>query len=194
VVDYFVDNLGANEFNILIPDAKHGDDPPSIALYYKALFDYIYVDRAADRIKITLLSNMIRGLVGAPLNTESIGLGSINTVTVLTDGEMQVLDVTRIAGDSFTRSALNLHVDEIEAIKTDPLWQEVYRAGLEHHPTCQACTWYMVCGAGHVSSRWSETGRYQNVSVYCEDFQAIYAHLWSRVSAQFTPVECGTPV
>lgn len=189
VVDYFVDQLGVRKFNILIPDAKHGDNPVSIAKYFKALFEYVYSVRGDDRIRVTLLSNMIRGLLGGGLRTESIGIGPINTVTVLTDGELQALDVTRIAGDGFTRSSLNIHRNAIEEIKTDPLWQELYLAGTNHHPKCQACTWYNVCGAGHVSTRWSNENRYRNVSVYCDDFQEIYSHLWDRVCSRLTAVE-----
>jgi uncharacterized protein len=132
---------------------------------------------------------MIRGLLGSDLHTESIGTGAISTVTVLTDGELQALDVTRIAGDGFTRSALNIHRHGIEDIKSDPLWQEVYRAGQEHHPTCRTCTWYHVCGAGHVSSRWSDQSRFNNVSVYCEDFKDIYSYLWGKIRSRFEPCE-----
>ena len=47
---------------------------------------------------------MIRGLVGKLSLSDTIGLGPIDTVTLMADGSLEPLDVLRIAGDGSTAS------------------------------------------------------------------------------------------
>jgi uncharacterized protein len=181
VVDYFVDRLCIREFDILVPDATHLDNPASIAEYYTALFDYVYKTRAADRISIRLFRSMIRGLLGIESRSESIGLGPITTVTLLTDGALEPLDVIRTTGWGVTKTAFNVFQDDLEDIKEDPLWQELFLAGFLPSATCQACEFYHACGGGHVAARWSPERRFDNPSVYCEDYKRILGHIWQEV-------------
>lgn len=182
VVDHFVDVLGFRDFDILVPDATHEDAPKSIAQYYISLFDYIYGARSADRIRVRLFQSMLRGLLGRDTGIESIGIGPILTVTLLTDGSLEPLDVVRTAGTGFTRTKVNVFDHGLEAIKHDPLWQELYRAGTNLHRTCQLCPFLTACGGGHIGSRWSKSNRFDNPSVYCADYIRILEHIWEKVS------------
>ena len=186
VADYFIDSLGFLEFDILVPDFTNEENPPSIASYYISLFDYIYRTRSSERIKIRLFRSIIRGLLGTWSRSESIGLGPIYTVTLMTDGTLEPLDVLRITGKSNTITAFNVFSHELEDIKKDPLWQEIFYAGAKPCETCRSCEFYYACGGGPVSSRWSKTSRFDNPSVYCSDYKRIIEHIWNQIGKRIS--------
>ncbi|HEY2302546.1 MAG TPA: radical SAM protein [Acidimicrobiales bacterium] len=195
LMTYFVDVLGLTNFDVLVPDARHGDQPASIARYYTGLFD-LWFDRYADRgVRVRWLEAAVRGLLGGWSGVDSIGYGPITIVTLLTDGSIQVQDVCRIAGDGSIVSPVNVLSHPLEAIHDDPLWREVWDASINLAEPCRGCKWLHACGGGHIASRWSDERRFDNPSVYCEDFKTILSHYWRRVepTLYYEPIPA-TPV
>jgi uncharacterized protein len=39
-----------------------------------------------------------------------------------------------------------------------------------------------ACGGGHLAQRWSTERQYDNPSVYCESWKAIFSHIWKRIA------------
>jgi uncharacterized protein len=195
VVAYFVDQLGVTNFDILVPDARHGDRPASIAAYYTDLFD-LWFDRYSQRgVRIRFVEAAVRGLLGGTSGVDSIGFGPITIITLTTDGNLQVQDVCRIAGDGSIVTPVNVLTHDLEAIHDDPLWREVWAASTSLAPECRTCPWQHSCGGGHIASRWSDERRFDNPSVYCEDFKQIMSHYWARVAPTLflEPIGNGTP-
>ena len=180
---FFVEDLGARSFDVLIPDATHEDTPASIATFYKGLFDCWY-DRYLDRgIRVRLLESMVHLLLGEPSNIESIGYGPITTSTLLTDGAIEPLDVLRMAGNRFTRTNINIFEHGLQDIQSDPLWREILKGSLDLPETCRACRYHQTCGGGHMGQRWSESKRFDNPNVYCADIKEILDHVRGRLFA-----------
>ncbi len=191
LASFFVDDLGV-DFDVLVPDATHEDAPPSIAAYYTKLFDLWYDRYAARGVRIRFLDSVSRGLLGIPTRSESIGYGAITTMTMLTDGSLEALDILRTARFNITRSEINVLTHELQDIELDPVWREVLHASLHLAHVCRACPYELACGGGHIASRWSQENRYDNPSVYCEDFKQILSHAWTRISQDLyveTPTE-----
>jgi uncharacterized protein len=177
-----VDQIGVDGFDVLVPDATHRDAPASIARYYKLLFD-AWFDQYAERgIHIRLIDSMILGLLNCESGSDSIGYGPVTTLTMLTDGSLEALDVCRLTGHASTRSRINIETHELQDIETDPLWQEILRASTELASVCRECKFMYSCGGGHVTSRWSPDSGYDNPSVYCSDYKSIFEHLWKRIA------------
>ena len=179
VFDFFVNELGIRSFDILMPDATHDEPtPPSIAPYYKRLFDTWY--RSED-VEIRIIENLVGGLLGVESWTHSIGHKPVTTVTLLTDGSLEPLDVLRVAGDGVTKTQVNIFEHDLHAIQDDPLWREVYEATTTLAAECRSCPYQHACGGGHIASRWSSARRYDNPTVYCDDIKAILRHIWNRM-------------
>ncbi|MDQ1923738.1 radical SAM protein [Massilia pseudoviolaceinigra] len=188
LVRFFAEDLGACDFDVLVPDATHEDTPASIAAFYIGLFD-AWWDTWLDRgVRIRLLDTLVRGLLGEESRIESIGFGPNTTSTLATDGAIEPLDVLRTAGDSFTRTRIDVFHNGLQDIQSDPLWREVLQASLTLPKTCQSCQHRMTCGGGHVGQRWSAARRFDNPTVYCEDIKAILAHMSARLFADMTIV------
>ncbi|HEY1928298.1 MAG TPA: radical SAM protein [Caulobacteraceae bacterium] len=179
--EYFVEELEIRNFDILIPDANHESPPPSIAAYYKRLFELWYDRYAPQGVEIRLMESITKGLLGANSRSESLGYGPATTATLLTDGSLEPLDVLRTAGYQFTKTNLNVFEHDLQALADDPLYQEVLRASLRLAPECRACQYHFACGGGHIASRWSTENRFDNPSVYCDDFKQIFDYAWRRI-------------
>ena len=179
---YVVEELGVKNFDILPPDATHGDDPPPIHDYFIKLFDVWYDKYAAQGVRISTLDAMIQGLIGEPSGADTIGLGPIETVTLMTDGTLEPLDVLRIIGDGSTKSDVSVMNDAIQDVQNDLRWSTAYEASLNLCDTCKACEYFDCCGGGHLAQRWSDEKQYDNPSVYCDSWKKIFDHLWKRLS------------
>jgi uncharacterized protein len=179
VFNFFVDELGIKKFDILMPDATHDEPrPKSIAPYYQRLFDTWYQH---EDVRIRIIENLVGGLLHIESSTHSIGHKPVTTVTMLTDGSLEPLDVLRTAGDGATQTQVNIFEHDLHAIQRDPLWREVYEATTTLARECQSCPYQHACGGGHIASRWSRARRFDNPTVYCEDIKAILRHIWDRM-------------
>jgi uncharacterized protein len=182
VLAYIVDELGVMKFDILPPDARHGDDPPPIDTYFIKLFDLWYDTYASRGVRISTLDAMIRGLAGHLSISDTIGLGPIDTVTLMTDGTLEPLDVLRIAGDGSTATHTNVFANTLQDVQEDPRWLATFKASLALPEVCRKCEFMDACGGGHLAQRWSTERQYDNPSVYCESWKAIFGHIWKRIA------------
>jgi uncharacterized protein len=182
IVAYIVEELGILHFDILPPDANHSDNPPPIADYFIRLFD-VWFDRYAERgVRISTLDAMIRGLTGHLSASDTIGLGPIYTVTLMTDGALEALDVLRIAGAGSTASNANVRDNALQDVQDDPVWREAFHASMNLAEVCRKCEFLDSCGGGHLAQRWSPQRRFDNPSVYCESWKRIFDHIWRRIA------------
>ena len=186
VLDFVVGELGIKEFDILPPDATHADNPPPIADYFIRLFDVWFDKYAEQGVRIDTLDAMIRGLVGQLSLSDTIGLGPIDTVTLMPDGSLEPLDVLRIAGDGSTASKTHVRSNAIKDVHNDAVWREAYEASTNLCETCRKCEYLDACGGGHLAQRWSAERRFDNPSVYCESWKRILGHIWDRIAPTLT--------
>jgi uncharacterized protein len=125
---------------------------------------------------------MVRGLSGGLSLTDTIGIGETATVTLMTDGSLEPLDVLRIIGDGSTRSDSNVHDNELQEVQNDTRWRAAFDASLKLCDQCIECEYLDACGGGHLSQRWSPERNFDNPSVYCDSWKRIFGHLWHRMA------------
>ncbi len=182
LVDYIVNDLGITGFDILPPDATHADNPPPIDAYFTKLFDVWHEKYAKKGVRISTLDAMISGTMAGMACSDTIGLGPIETITLMTDGTLEPLDVLRITGDGSTKTDTSVKTHTLQDVTKDARWRTAYEASLELCDTCKKCEYMDACGAGHLAQRWSPDNGYDNVSVYCESWKKIFDHIWRKLS------------
>jgi uncharacterized protein len=182
VLSYVVEELGIRQFDILPPDAMHADNPPPIADYYIKLFDVWFDKYAARGVRISTLDAMVQGLVGNLSVSDTIGFGPIDTVTLMTDGSLEPLDVLRIAGNGSTASSSNVCANALQDVQVDPRWRSAFEASTRLCDTCLQCEYLDACGGGHLAQRWSPERKFDNPSVYCESWKRIFDRIWNRIA------------
>jgi uncharacterized protein len=182
VTEHFVKKLDLKHFDILIPDATHESSPPSIAAYYKRLFDLWYDNYSKKGIEIRSSEAMFRGILGVDSHLESIGYGPIQTCAMLTDGSLEPLDVLRIAGYRATETDISILTHTFQDITTNPVWLEAFNSAFQLCDTCKSCEYRFACGGGYLPHRWSKENRFNNPSVYCGDLKEVFDHIWERIT------------
>jgi len=178
----FVNELNLKSFDILIPDLNHNDTYVSVDSYYRKLFDLWFNTYAPQGVNIKIITALIKGVLGFETHTQSIGYGPISTLVMLTDGRLEPLDVLRIASAERTRTNLSVFKNNLQDIVHDATWQEAYNASLNLAPVCNKCEYHTACGGGHIAHRWSNENKYNNPSVYCNDYKKIFKHIWNVIS------------
>ena len=146
------------------------------------MFDVWYDKYAEQGVRIATLDAMIQGLMGEQSSADTIGLGPIDTVTLMTDGTLEPLDVLRIIGDGSTKTEINVATHAIQDVQQDLRWSTAYEASLNLCDTCKACEYFDCCGGGHLAQRWSNERQYNNPSVYCDSWKKIFGHMWTRLA------------
>jgi uncharacterized protein len=184
VTEFFVRDLRLSHFDILMPDFNHNDSVPSIAAYYTKLFDLWLERYGPSGVSIRTPKAMATSVLGGEAHSESIGYGPIQTVTLLTDGALEPLDVLRVAGRGVTKTGVNIQTHRIQDAAADPVWLEAYGASLNLPNSCQQCPYVHACGGGYLPHRWSDERRFDNPSVYCEDLKIIFRHVWQKIAPQ----------
>jgi uncharacterized protein len=182
VLSYVVEKLGIKQFDILPPDATQADNPPPIADYYIKLFDVWFDKYAVQGVRISTLDAMVQGLVGSVSVSDTIGFGPIDTVTLMTDGSLEPLDVLRIAGNGSTASTSSVFKNALQDVQNDLRWRRAFEASTKLCDTCLQCEYLDACGGGHLAQRWTDERQFNNPSVYCESWKRIFDHIWNRIA------------
>ena len=171
---------GISAFDIMIPDATVDECPPSIAMFYRRLFDlWLETNRREPRVDIRIVTDMVTALLGNDAPTEGVGYKPIELCTVMTDGTVEAHDVLRIAGNGVNQTSFNIFTHAIDEIRTEPRWQAARDASINLCQKCRQCKFMNACGGGYLPHRYSKQNGYDNPSVYCDDLYATYQHIQS---------------
>jgi hypothetical protein len=147
---YPIDTLGVTEFDVLIPDATHEDAPPSIAAFYRTLFDHWLDHWPANGVRIRIVESLVAGLAGHEANSECLGYGPNLHFSLMPDGGLEALDTLRMIGKGQTRSAYNILRDDVQDLQNDPFWQEALEAPVRLPSASAGCTYRFACGGAHL--------------------------------------------
>jgi uncharacterized protein len=182
--NHFVFDLKFKHFDVLMPDVTFEDSHiPKIAEYYKNLFDLWYGDGVTKPSDIRVMNSFILGLLGYNTTSEGLGYGPIQTLTMLTDGKLEPLDVLRISSNGSTNTTIDIFNNEIQDVTNDETWLNAYYASLNLNKKCNTCEFKNACGGGYLPHRYSLKNGYDNPSVYCDDLIEIYTYIWSKIKS-----------
>jgi uncharacterized protein len=176
----FFAECGIANYDIMIPDATVDEKPPSIASFYKGLFDlWLEANRSTPSVNIRIISDMITALLGNNSPTEGVGHKPIELCTVMTDGSVEAHDVLRIAGDGFTQTKFNIFEHAIDEVRNEPRWIAAREASINLCEKCRQCKFMTACGGGYLPHRFSRKNGYDNPSIYCDDLYSMFENMRS---------------
>ncbi len=177
--DFFA-ACGIDSYDIMIPDATVDETPPSIAAFYKGLFDlWLDANRAKPTVGVRVVTDMVTACLGNDSPTEGVGYRPIELCTIMTDGTIEPHDVLRIAGHGVNQTACNIFEHPIDAVRNEPPWQAARDASINLCDKCRRCKFRDACGGGYLPHRFSKKNGYDNPSVYCDDLYATFEHISS---------------
>lgn len=185
----FFKSTGTKNVDFLYRDGNHDSLP-----YGKASFDSIeygtwlqgLVDiylKDKNPIKIRILDDYIRLLLGGRSIKEGTGITDFGIVVIDTDGTITKNDTLKSnfkGADRFTEQ-LNVRTHELTEIFKS---EEFTLSHMLQRPTsekCRTCSELYVCGGGMPLHRWSAKAKYNNPSVYCKDQLHIISHVRKKL-------------
>ena len=185
LVKHFVEELGINTFDILMPDFTHDEIEKiqSVAAFYVRLFD-LWIDKYRSRgVRIRSLELMVGTLLGFLDRTnESIGYGPMQIVTVYTDGKLGATDSLGISNYQSKMKFGTILDQSIDSVKSCANYQRLVNESLTLSSKCMECEYALSCGGGMLAHRYSSKDQsYRHPSVYCNDLLAIFKHIQKRV-------------
>ena len=126
------------------------------------------------------------------MTTDALGGGRNGLVVIESDGTIEPVDVLKICGDRFTKTAVNVTTTDIAEIYKSDLVR-MYQAGdVVLCEKCRRCPIRSACGGGYLPHRYSSKSGFDNPSVYCRDLTKLILHIRAKVVATL-PALCGEP-
>ncbi|MFI2759471.1 FxsB family cyclophane-forming radical SAM/SPASM peptide maturase [Streptomyces echinatus] len=132
---------------------------------------------------VRLFDNIIGLVLGGHSDTEGVGMGSFRTLTIDTDGSLELVDTLRSAFSGAAATGFDVFRSAFDEARLHPgvVARQIGRAGLS--ATCNSCPLLRICGGGEYAHRYQEGSGFLHPSVYCADLSRLIRHIRDRVLA-----------
>lgn len=176
------DDIGLTSLDVLFPDATHDAPPPPVAGYYVDLFDAWYDRYLARGCRLRIFDVLLNRMLGGDRANDIFGPKHSDTLTILPDGRIDITDVINAIGGWEAAPAVDASLDTgVASVCRSARFRQFAAAADSLCATCAGCDISLLCGGGHVVSRWKAESGFDNPSVYCRDIKAIVDHVWARL-------------
>ena len=186
----FFKNLGAPSVDFLYRDGDHSRLPQGkesfrsteFGRWLSELLDIYLSD--TDPIRIRLLDDMMKLLMGGSGTKEGMGTTEFGIVIIDTDGSIRKNDTLKSnydGADLFERQ-WSVHSHSIESAVSTPEFAAYLALQRPSATACGACPEFHVCGGGMPVNRWRDGHGYDNPTVYCADQLRLIGHMRNRIS------------
>lgn len=185
----FFKSTGAQNIDFLYRDGNHDKLPYGKAsfdsieygIWLQGLLDIYLQDQSP--IKIRILDDYIRLLLGGESIKEGAGITDFGIVVIDTDGTITKNDTLKSNYSGADRFSEQLNIKTHELIKVFKT-EEFTSSHMLQRPSsekCKTCSELYICGGGMPLHRWSKKSEYNNPSVYCRDQLHIINHIKKKL-------------
>ncbi|WP_422774306.1 FxsB family cyclophane-forming radical SAM/SPASM peptide maturase [Plantactinospora sp. WMMC1484] len=164
--------------DLLLPHATWNAPPPrpgGAATPYADWLLRIYRRWVRDGrpVGIRLFDSLLASGAGGRSGAESVGLDPSDLAVVETDGAWELADSMKTAYDGAAGIGLDVFRHPADAVVSHPEFIGSQRGLARLCPTCRRCPVVAQCGGGLRAHRYSDTGGFDNPSVYCADLKEL---------------------
>lgn len=179
IYHHFVNELGLNSMEFLLPDETHdtynAENTGLYASFLITLFDNWFLNDD-PKIQIRILNSIVSLFLGGKSYVSGFGTNNANAFTISSDGHLSPDDILRSSGNIINTGfdVENVQLADLTS-HLDNLIQKNITENLSNE--CKSCCWFAVCGGTHPVHRYSNKNGFSNKSVFCEDLMTFYAHV-----------------
>lgn len=121
---------------------------------------------------------LLGGLFGDDAELDAFGLGSLDYLTIETDGTYHTSDILKVAYENASYLGMDLTNNTIdEALASDKVKEYNRLLSLESLPEkCKICKYSYLCGGGSLPHRYSPENLFDNPTIYCNEMYALIEH------------------
>lgn len=178
----FVDEIGINSFNFLLPDSNYDNPPVHDVPHYGRFMCEVLDEWTQDdnpKINVTFAASALGLFFGGQSLSYGIGPSAndnLPLITIASNGDLSPVDELRSTDPTMMHTA-NVVNTSLKAFLDFPIFQEIVTAQQYLPEVCQACCWEKLCGGGGIVNRFSQANRFDNPSIYCEGLKDFYTAL-----------------
>ena len=180
----FVDEIGFDSFNFLLPDSNYDTPPVHNASHYGRFMCEVFDEWTKDdnpEIHVTFAASALGLFFGGQSVLYGVGPSSkddlaLPLITIASNGDLSPVDELRSTDPTMMHKA-NVSTTSLEEFLNFPLFKEIATAQAHLPEVCQACCWEKVCGGGGIVNRFGRDNRFNNPSIYCEGLKDFYTDL-----------------
>lgn len=155
--------------------------------WLRRVFDRWY-DAPVRETGIRLFEELMAGMLGGSVRTESAGLAPATLAVIETDGSIEQSDSLKVAYDGAPVTGLDIFRNSLDDVLDQPQLRQRQSGAHGLGPTCRRCPLLAVCGGGLFAHRYASGGGFKNPSVYCADLAGLILHIRARVLADLARV------
>jgi len=202
VVKHFVEDLGIDNFNILLPREGYDSEvwkPQSKWInYFTEIIKYWQTTpkKVGKLVTIQLLSEIMGAMVAEP-RAERLDFRRStrhHIITISGDGKLS-LDDNIIALDKALYDAnTTVRNTTLAQFIGGPLFQQLVQAVDSTPEKCGSCDWYRTCRSGELFNRYQKGSGFNQPSVFCETLDTIHTAIAAIVGRRENGVERLTQV
>lgn len=179
----FFDSYNIENIDLLLPDSTYLDLPigreQNPNLYRDWLisaFDSWFFHHQS--LHFRTFEFLLGGLFGDNAELDAFGLGSLDYLTIETDGTYHTSDILKVAYENASYLGMDLTDNTIEeALASDKVKEYNRLLSLESLPKkCKMCKYSNLCGGGSLPHRYSSENLFDNPTVYCNEMYALIEH------------------
>ena len=179
----FFESYGIENIDLLLPNSTYLDLPigreDNSNLYRDWLinaFDSWFFHHQS--LHFRTFEFLLGGLFGDNAELDAFGLGSLDYLTIETDGTYHTSDILKVAFENASYLGMNLSNGTIDdALASDKVKEYNRLLSIESLPKkCKKCKYSNLCGGGSLPHRYSPKNLFDNPTVYCNKMYALIDH------------------
>ncbi len=179
----FFESHNVENIDLLLPDSTYLDLPigreKNKSLYRDWIinaFDSWFFSHQS--LHFRTFEFLLGGLLGDSAELDAFGLGTLDYLTIETDGSYHTSDILKVAYENASYLGMDLSNNSIdEALKSDKVKEYNRLLSVESLPAkCQKCKYSNLCGGGSLPHRYSTENLFDNPTVYCEEMYSLIEH------------------
>lgn len=200
IFNHFVNDLGINRMDFLLPDSHYDNfdfsSEDDYGHYLCELFDG-WFDAWKEADNKALHVRTIKALLaklGGDLSSSQYGFTEdepeMLAFTIRSNGVLAYDDVLRTTPLWQEAGDYNVETTTLRSFLETKFMLELNKAMTSAPEKCQDCCWVKVCGGGSPINRYSSVNNsLNNPSVYCSSLKSFYSHVSNTLLKNGMPLE-----
>ncbi|OJF10840.1 radical SAM protein [Couchioplanes caeruleus] len=177
--------LGVGNLNFLLPEGNYAHPPYEFTFdnpetpygrFFAEIFD-AWVAENNDEVRIRYFVEIMKGMLGQAPSTDQVGNAPVQVAVIETDGSIEPTDNFKSCTDRLTDLGLSIFHNSFDDLYEHEFFQYCTDTSSILPNECQACPFLDSCGAGRISTRYSEEDGFSRKTIYCADLLYLYRHV-----------------
>lgn len=198
IYNHFVNELGFNDLNFLLPDCNRDTGIPnghSAEDYGEVLCDIFDAWLQSPNVRVREIGDLLSRLqvaLGVPAESDEYQhferVRKNQIIVIQSDGTISI-DDTFIPASEWRNKLPRVSIWKVRLRQylAMPVFDEIRDIYRKTPDKCQSCCWQAICNGGDIENRYSQSEQFDQESVYCDGLKVFFSHVARYLVSQGYP-------